>query len=1659
MASVLVSLAKGVLWIFRILLAMVMTLFWLASFFAPWRWYWNVKAANKASAESLEAWDAFCCYSFWIAIWETLTLAVFLVDVCTWRSYFLLGTLCHEDIFDHTDNDIGLNTKLYETVWFNFGCIFRDIFFSILVVLNTVMFWGAPRFWSNFMGGWKDDVRARKRCEQILKDFGESAMEIYLMPMALIILLTCYRAAPCWRDVKGQNKSVRRNKVTEHFCLLLADFGCLILLIIECALIIRIPAIVRDFRTAGDAWDRRHAVLRNFPKAFRELLAFAVYLLLLPSVYRFYLALASALQQCGDEADPTPHTQLTSVAPTFPEGGGLHLAIKGHKPKDLAVQHAKLYLRDASYWDKVGSVMGSTVATVGKSFLPIDLTAKKSHVVMDTAAFTLGATSFDAALVLKGKTKKSTIVKKLGELGGGTFLQIVIEFGADHDGTLMVLECTHDELLAAAEAGGSIPLPGRHSWTRDLTKASSAEMVKGGTKKKGALFCDVMAVPALIQLGYLLVDIVALCLFLLLHLIPWRVFSLYQSILGHRDIPKHRDSIRALRKAVSVMKDRRRAVDSFRSAIDIAVKNGKSAIPDTEALHSANATFWYFYYDNVYGDDRAAEHGVQRGSAFMTALGVCRRKLEKCDCADGAALLTKAMTDVLLETRLAGKYAAEVARHAGTLLPGASEESAGTLWQKLKTVYQQGASNQNRTVLSAFPWLRVLYDSHDLPSPAETEEGSSWAVIPGQYGALPQPSEYAAYIAKCEHQAAEKSDEAVHDEIVGPLSKLKEESQAFIKNAKCVGCKGVSWGRVRKSVFRATFDLFQDFAALLCVLLVIGLVYRIPVLIRTMYRNDPYNRHRVAFNNLKEIGVDFLYLLKALCVIVALRHALPFLGNLMDFTLRFKSFNVARYVTDYYFKAVMQDIVSMLTFAFSIRAIKWGVGAAAVGVITPGATLAHLVTDNPVCSGLIIFLISLWFYAWPCVAATQLFPGGDDLTGFAVMFVPVAVVAVGYWVYLVAKDRAGQVKPIADVRFTRWNWFNGMQYVCAVLEPLQLLALYAVHVGTGVLQDIANAVLLRDVRPLGSYSFGTWVALGLVCVYYILVALPVVVMALNSTKRVYESSAWVFLYILLSSGFSLFIVHGLMFFVVCEDGVVLDNATDPDSQREARVMPLDSTVPCWEGSHLTLAIPVLLFLLFYILTTLMKIPEYTTRECGYLDLFFAESYECFLKLGQYGAVIAAVLLRHSPDGVLAAVLAGALWPILGTLALNCCLSIGPVCSVETFSVWRTMWYAVAVSGAVALKVWDSEGEAMAGWAVFGACVGLAVAVSACRVYRLITVVRDGLEITPEQIQDELLGIQMKLQLNGLLLSGMPKSRWRGYVRNNIRVSRLTLALMKLEHYVRLDCLDALFLTTRCEWYKSNRTMVDPDDERDELIDKDVHWNSDSDGWFFHGDGYDADFCECICPCCLPDNNINERPSKAINENQLGLLAENVKKLGNAIRIAPKDAPPPEPPAPPRDDYEEPAPAEPAEASKITAAAAALGGIAKKFGATFWGSGTSGAAAEPECSDPADATKMRALPTESPAPKAVQYAPSGSAGFSNPGGAQTAADLLRQYDTMAGREPAPAENEMSDREGPTTPTSPGAGGPSPPQEPPNVYTPPPRALLTPPQHGLTQIEDL
>ena len=193
------------------------------------------------------------------------------------------------------------------------------------------------------------------------------------------------------------------------------------------------------------------------------------------------------------------------------------------------------------------------------------------------------------------------------------------------------------------------------------------------------------------------------------------------------------------------------------------------------------------------------------------------------------------------------------------------------------------------------------------------------------------------------------------------------------------------WAQVRSVVIWESAEFAYDVTAMVAFCVTLCTVYRTYTLLDTVFENGA-NKRRMCIWNFWQIFVDMTYVLKLALIIGSVRHAFSCVQDIVVFTSGNPGFKSARTVIDHYLRSVVSDILTMLSFLFAWKAMKYIVSAAVFGFFSPGILLDSTLASEPSkCRAVCVLLVCCgWLYGFPFIMVYGMMPSayGAALTIF-----------------------------------------------------------------------------------------------------------------------------------------------------------------------------------------------------------------------------------------------------------------------------------------------------------------------------------------------------------------------------------------------------------------------------------------------------------------------------------------------------------------------------------------------------------------------------------------------------------------------------------------------------------------------------------------------------
>eukprot|EP00929_Paragymnodinium_shiwhaense_P021366 TRINITY_DN13950_c0_g1_i4.p1 TRINITY_DN13950_c0_g1~~TRINITY_DN13950_c0_g1_i4.p1 ORF type:complete len:2075 (+),score=357.46 TRINITY_DN13950_c0_g1_i4:259-6483(+) len=336
---------------------------------------------------------------------------------------------------------------------------------------------------------------------------------------------------------------------------LLLDLPVLLMALLVCLLVWRLPALRAAVRENRESRSWRCAIFEQLALTFRDLLVLPFFLLLVFS----HRCLRVVAQLCAKRNKPlqgNASVQARAIDVRVPEEGKLSLDVEATIIRDTL--HVKkdsvgLQLVGTAFWDTVGQSFGTVVAAAGQSMLPLKLRREDTtayevleKVVEDgsrKAAEAQQGVRFSVTLPVKAK--RTTVLKNLKKLDEDAWVLIQLE-ATDEQSRQRFILCTEAvqlrSLIRCVDAGGA------SLSTEDLGNEVVVQRCQGAQHR--GVVDSFASIVAMEFLQYVL-DLLHFVLAVLTLIAPWRFVGMLVLLFE----PKNRVECRFGTKAYSWVKD------------------------------------------------------------------------------------------------------------------------------------------------------------------------------------------------------------------------------------------------------------------------------------------------------------------------------------------------------------------------------------------------------------------------------------------------------------------------------------------------------------------------------------------------------------------------------------------------------------------------------------------------------------------------------------------------------------------------------------------------------------------------------------------------------------------------------------------------------------------------------------------------------------------------------------------------------------------------------------------------------------------------------------------------------------------------------------------------------------------------------------------------
>eukprot|EP00803_Ostreobium_quekettii_P006216 evm.model.scf_208.5 EVM.evm.TU.scf_208.5 scf_208:96727-99087(-) len=521
----------------------------------------------------------------------------------------------------------------------------------------------------------------------------------------------------------------------------------------------------------------------------------------------------------------------------------------------------------------------------------------------------------------------------------------------------------------------------------------------------------------------------------------------------------------------------------------------------------------------------------------------------------------------------------------------------------------------------------------------------------------------------------------MYDDLLGAKPDVQVRIDPFWAGASC---RNHGWSEKRVIVSGMVKEAVLDVLGLLSTLgLFLSLVRFVPFMADWLAGRRTWRAS--CFEQLGQLGLDVLYTLRALIVIVLVYHAPQLVAQALEAVVILKSPEIARRVVERYAEETWEDVYALLklltlwkTYKAAVATLVWGlfVPAEMVAVsLQQRISSASLRRAIALATWLALLGYPFAFIFW----MAEDYSNSEGRMGSAVGAFCVLLIAIQLliaWCY--GADPEGQWSTVSSASYDiHWSYANANALFNMALEIYQHAAL-VLDIGgvtfrhAATVEDVASPSLLDF--DVDFYEVFFWLAVGAVGIWFVVAALPVVVESIFEIcppSTIESRPLWRMLETAMSTTFSLTIFSNLLRILACtemdaSDGLVLDASKEKNVQ-------------CYKGDHRVMALLALLSLAYFVPTatwTRAKIRDDTDKD---LDVRFAPIYQFVIFISRFG--LAAFVEVYSPLSK---------WVSLGASLL---LNLG----LAAFTFGFSHWYGIGPCPLPGIWIARGFGFAAAAW--------------------------------------------------------------------------------------------------------------------------------------------------------------------------------------------------------------------------------------------------------------------------------------------------------------------------------------------------------------------------
>lgn len=578
-------------------------------------------------------------------------------------------------------------------------------------------------------------------------------------------------------------------------------------------------------------------------------------------------------------------------------------------------------------------------------------------------------------------------------------------------------------------------------------------------------------------------------------------------------------------------------------------------------------------------------------------------------------------------------------------------------------------------------------------------------------------------------------------------------------------------------------DIFLMLLALLCCLP----LYRAPQLIRSLWKYW-YNRANIVLHTAREIGYDFLTLLRILIVLVFLYRA-PFL--LSDISIDIfdkKSWKAVRETVRKYPMYIWEDLINIVKTLFSWKTPRFLFTATLFGILMPAdmfLTSSKMCVKNINVAYLMSGVLYIIFIGFPFLMSLYL--GNMVLeVGIGWVSVPIVCSFVAALLLVLALMVTAYVKSSKETTlvpqpfdYFHWNWFNIHVIVMELLEFFQLLALVFIYSDIPMYGgDLLNKASKFLLSSHFSFKFQFWLTFGLFFVWFFLSSVPVIFEQIldDLPKGTCEKhTGWRMAISLFANTLFITMVEGFSScigcsYTKCPSGVKYTMLPSNSTCFKAYLTD-DSTYACWTGEHRLISLFGLFALVWYTTTSFLVTVQFGDPGIKKQDVEFSPTYNVISNFIKSIMIVCAVVITTNRYAMLGVLVAGNMFLVIYTVLFKAFFHYKPTNSLS-FMTWRVGSYCAATIAAIAVIIAYKIDEPQSNVPLIIFSVGTLLSLIVAGIVSAVLRQRGNVIEARDKFKTRLVSLESRLLKDNLLLRSwkMQQKAWKHLVRR-VRESR------------------------------------------------------------------------------------------------------------------------------------------------------------------------------------------------------------------------------------------------------------------------------------------------